>query len=225
MLLKGYQDGNCVEVWERMRNLGYAIRSERIISEVREVADETMRRCRRNIERIGNTLPEFGYDPSIDVPDKFDPDFIGAVERTFGPLPISLVAFWNEVGSIGFSAKSNRDEEHQRQWELGSAITVFGCDQSLRELHHHEKEGRLFEAPLFCDSVASGNEYGVLVPDPRADAVLAPNHEECFGPTLVLHLRRAFENGGFLTPEGSYTETNEEFRLMCRAISARLEPI
>jgi hypothetical protein len=78
------------------------------------VATETMHRVRRNCERIISRLQSFGYvfgtfpdgtrrsytvtpltPPSDDM--RADRE---ELEAEAGPLPLSLVAFWQEVGAI-----------------------------------------------------------------------------------------------------------------------------
>lgn len=59
--LERYQQGECVEVWADLLRLGAEIRHEPLLSEAVEVARETMRRARFNIELLIPRLQAEGY--------------------------------------------------------------------------------------------------------------------------------------------------------------------
>ena len=59
--LERYRSGEYEQVWSEMQVLGPAIRQEPDYSLAREVAAETMRRVRRNCERIVSRLRSAGY--------------------------------------------------------------------------------------------------------------------------------------------------------------------
>jgi hypothetical protein len=108
-LLERYVAGERVAVWDELVALGAAVRDEPIWSEARAVARETMQRARRNIDRLVGKLHAVGY--SFRLPSTFEAagstparDAAARVreaERLVGgPLPLSLAAFYEEVGSV-----------------------------------------------------------------------------------------------------------------------------
>lgn len=57
-----YQAGDRSQVWADMVALGPMIRSDaEMLAEAEEVGRETMRRARRNVERLVEQLPLVGY--------------------------------------------------------------------------------------------------------------------------------------------------------------------
>jgi hypothetical protein len=58
-----YRDGQCREVWTGMTSLGADLRSDDdSLAAATQVARETMRRARRNVERLIERLPSAGYE-------------------------------------------------------------------------------------------------------------------------------------------------------------------
>ena len=59
--LERYQNGEFEQVWNDLQNLGAIIRNHLYYTQAQEVATETMRRVRRNCERIISRLHTLGY--------------------------------------------------------------------------------------------------------------------------------------------------------------------
>src|SRR5687768_17494569 len=59
--LERYQNGEYEQVWKELQDLGEDVRREPYQTQAREVAAETMRRVRRNCERILSRLQAMGY--------------------------------------------------------------------------------------------------------------------------------------------------------------------
>jgi len=112
--LERYINGEYEHVWSELQALGPAVRKEPHYSLAREVAAETMRRVRRNCEMIVSRLRALGYvfgvypdgsrgyytrGPLVPPSGETRAD-CASLEEQVGPLPISLVAFWQEVGSV-----------------------------------------------------------------------------------------------------------------------------
>jgi hypothetical protein len=124
--LDQYQQGACEQVWNELCALGSEIRSDLLYPEALAVAHETMRRVRVNIEllipRLQTIGYEFGYEwlrasdphnaslakwiaeqPAIYTPPSEETERqIVQFERETGLLPLSLRAFYLEVGSVNF---------------------------------------------------------------------------------------------------------------------------
>src|SRR6266700_766572 len=121
-----YQQGACEQVWNELYALGNQIRSDLLYPEALAVAHETMRRVRVNIEllipRLQTIGYEFGYEwlrasdphnaslaewiaeqPAIYAPPSEKIGLkIAQFEQETGLLPLSLRAFYLEVGSVNF---------------------------------------------------------------------------------------------------------------------------
>lgn len=117
--LERYLAGEYQAVWAELQALGATVREESLYSDALDVARETMRRVRHNIEILIPRLEalgyEFGYhwakgsDFPAGTPDRVcvppQPDVartIAELEDRAGALPLSLRAFYEVVGSVNF---------------------------------------------------------------------------------------------------------------------------
>jgi hypothetical protein len=207
--LERYRSGECGRVWKEIQALGAAVRREPHFSPAREVAAETMRRVRRNCERIVARLRSLGYvfgtypDRTRRTPDS-EPltapsEAIRAdcteLESQAGPLPLSLVAFWHEVGSVDLVGMHSK-------WPDGLDPLVVdppeGALSFLCETEEDDDEGEgsawfaaLAPDDLHKDNVSGGDPYGVGLPDASADFVfLNERHGLHFVPYLRLAILR-----------------------------------
>jgi hypothetical protein len=121
--LERYLAGECQKVWNELLAQGAAIRSEPLASDAWTVAEETMRRVRYNIELLIPRLRTLGYrfgeiphDPGW---EEWERDFVKAypvfqppspdtarlleeLEQRVGLLPLSMRAFYLEIGGVNF---------------------------------------------------------------------------------------------------------------------------
>src|SRR4029450_11022334 len=111
--LERYRNREHQQVWNELQALGSAVRREPHYSQAREVATETMRRVSRNCELLVSRLLALNYvcgafpersrrsynaEPLTPPSDAMRAD-CAELEAEAGPLPLSLVAFWHEVGA------------------------------------------------------------------------------------------------------------------------------
>ncbi len=212
--LQRYLNGEHELVWNELQALGPAVRGEPHLSAARAVAAETMCRVRRNCERLVDRLRDAGYVFGI-YPDGSDgyysegplaapSDATGAdvarLEARVGPLPLSLVAFWQEVGSVDLVGMGTSWPEHL------DPLVVDGPNSVLAELDDWEEdqegedepepfEGGLAPDDLHKDNVSGGPPYGVRLPDASADfRFVNERHGLFFVPYLRLAILRW---GGF----------------------------
>lgn len=125
-----------------------------------------------------------------------------AVEKAAGPLPISLTAFWELVGSVDWVGM-------HPSWPTGlDPLVVDPPEACLSELDDRpqilETYGHLevFLAPddLHKDNVSGGAPYSVRLPDPAMDfAFNFERHNLLFVPYLRLAI---LQYGGFPGLEG-----------------------
>src|SRR5688572_6555873 len=112
--LERYRAGEYEQVWNELQSLGSRVRYEPDASQAQAVATETMRRVRRNCERLISRLQSLGYvfgtfpdgtrrsytlEP-LTVPSATLRADCAELAAEAGPLPLSLVTFWQEVGAI-----------------------------------------------------------------------------------------------------------------------------
>ena len=208
-----YRNGEHVEVWDELQALGPAVRGEAHFSQAQQVAAETMRRVKRNCESLASRLRAMGYDfgkypdgsrrtynpPPITPPSKAIRSDCSELETQAGPLPISLVAFWQEVGAVDLVGM-------HRGWPSGLDPLVVdppeGALSFLFDLEGGEADpdGATFFAglapdDLHKDNVSGGDPYGVNLPNPSADFKF---QNERHGLLFVPYLRLAILRwGGF----------------------------
>jgi len=218
--LERYLSGEYHQVWQELQAMGAAALKEPNRAVATQVAHETMRRVGRNCTRLVSRLTALGYrfgiypDGSsgyysmgpLAAPDRDLHSDISALEAAVGPLPLSLVAFWEEVGSVDLVGM-------HPDWPTGldplvvdpPAAGVSELDEMadmLDTLGH-------FEASLAPDDLHKGNisggaPYAVELPNKSADFVLAnESHAMLFVPYLRMAILRY---GGFPGLEGRETE-------------------
>lgn len=207
--LKRYHDGEYERVWEELIALGPDVRQEPHYSEAFEVAAETMRRVRRNCEILVARLQSLGYvfgiypdgttgyysEGPLVPPSGATRDDIAELEEHAGPLPISLVVFWQEVGLVDFVGR-------HPEWGAGLDPLVVIPPVGALSLLYEEDAGEEFEwfaglAPddLHKDNVSGSDPYGVALPNPAADFVfLNESHDLPFVQYLRMSILRW---GGF----------------------------
>lgn len=193
--LERYQNGEYEQVWTELQDLGASIRNEPYYTQALEVSAETMRRVRRNCEQIISKLHTLRYvfgtfpdgkrrsytvAPLTPPSPKIRAD-CDELESEAGPLPLSLVAFWHEVGAVDFVGM-------HRAWptEL-DPLVVDPPEGPLSELYDDDEEVFISLAPdvFHKDNISGGGPYGLELPNPSADFLLMDEgHDLLFVPYL-----------------------------------------
>ena len=208
--LERYQNGEYEQVWKELQDLGASIRNEPYYTQAQEVATETMRRVRRNCERIISHLKTFGYvfgtfpdgkrrsytvQPLTPPSDKMRADR-DELESEAGPLPLSLTAFWQEVGAVDLVGM-------HRSWPDGlDPLVVDPPEGPLSDLYDEGEGVFVGLAPddLHKDNTSGGDPYGLELPNPSADFLFMYERHNLF---FVPYLRLAIlQWGGFPGLEG-----------------------
>ena len=211
--LERYRSGEHQQVWTDLQALGPSVRLEPHYLQAMEVAAETMRRVRRNCGRLVSRLRDLGYvfgtfpdgtrrsfaaEPLLLPSDAIRAD-CAELETQAGPLPLSLVAFWQEVGAVDLVGM-------HPAWPDGlDPLVVDPPEGALAFLFDAEEdEGRsegskwfagLAPDDLHKDNVSGGDPYGVHLPNPSADFTF---FYERHGLLFVPYLRFAILDwGGF----------------------------
>ncbi|HLZ56291.1 MAG TPA: hypothetical protein VKR06_05020 [Ktedonosporobacter sp.] len=232
--LERYLQGECIEVWAELVALDDQVRKEPIFSDAWAVARETMRRVRQNIEVLIPRLRALGYvfvhdqfprergfstqeldwirgnppvrtEPASDIVLKLD-----ALEREVGLLPLSLRAFYQEVGGVNFVG-------WYEDQDVFDPLFVYAFDRGL-------VEGPDEDLPVYSDdwadeyteeeppireeyyqvviapnsyhkmNVSGGSAYAIRIPNATADAVVLNEKHQT---TLVNYLRLCCLYAGF----------------------------
>ena len=208
--LERYQNGEYEQVWKELQELGEGIRKEPYQTQAKEVAAETMRRVRRNCERIISRLRASGYVFGT-YPDGTRRSYLGEpltppsddlqadrqeLESEAGPLPLSLVAFWEEVGAIDLVGM-------HPAWPDGLDPLVVDPPEGALSFLFDEDDGifvGLAPDDLHKDNTSGGDPYGLELPNPSADFLfMYERHNLLFVPYLRLAILRW---GGFPGLEG-----------------------
>lgn len=208
--LERYQNGEYEQVWQELQDLGAGIRNEPYYTQAKDVAKETMRRVRRNCERIILRLQGFGYVfgtypdgtrrsfpvKPLTLPSARMQADIDELESEAGPLPLSLVAFWQEVGSVDLVGM-------RPSWPTGlDPLVVDPPEGPLSDLYDKGEDVFVALAPddLHKDNISGGDPYGLELPNPSADFILMYERHDLF---FVPYLRLAILHwGGFPGLEG-----------------------
>ncbi|MEV4753639.1 hypothetical protein AB0J86_00765 [Micromonospora sp. NPDC049559] len=217
--LERYLRGEHEQVWADLRGLGPDVRDETYLADGRSVAEETMRRVRNNVEVLRTRLDNAGY--RFKEPDRAHlpppPDIavqLDKFERQHGPLPLSLRAFYQIVGTVTFIQSSeqfanwyDRDQRPEPVTPvayLGEydplVVEPLACAQAEWNTEHGKRSW--FLAPDECHKAnySGGMNYNVLLPEAGADFRIYGmiiNEESHFGDWFVGYLRETFRGGGF----------------------------
>jgi hypothetical protein len=121
--LERYLAGEHEPVWAELQALGAEVRAEPLYSDALAVAHETMRRVRHNIElviprlhalgyRFGEIPHAYGWEewereftkayPVFQPPPPATARVLDDLEKRVGVLPLSLRAFYLEIGGVNF---------------------------------------------------------------------------------------------------------------------------
>jgi hypothetical protein len=216
--LDRYRAGEHTQVWNELQSLGAAVRQEPHLSDARAVAAETMQRVRRNCERIIAKLNKAGYrfdiypdgskrhhaPAALVPPSKSTPKDIAELEQEVGAVPLSLVAFWQEVGSVDLVGR------YPSGINGLDPLVVDPPEGPLSEVGMWEGEddnegnfSGLAPDDLHKDNVSGGDPYGIILPNASADFLfLNERHNLHFVPYLQLAILKW---GGFPGLDGSAT--------------------
>jgi hypothetical protein len=212
--LERYREGEHRLVWAELLSYGAKVRQEPLLSEAQAVAEETMSRIAQNILLLVPRLEVIGYrfaEPEYAfVPPGADIKFrLATLERLTGPLPLSLYAWCESVGSVNFVG-SHPDWPDEDDFEtardalvIEPLVNVFdeyvywqwGCAEGMYE----GEQLKCFPMPVSPDefvkaAISAGSSYEILVPNPAMDARLQNEWHET---TFLNYLRIAFRWGGF----------------------------
>lgn len=225
--------------------LGAQIREKPLYSDAWAVARETMRRVQYNLELVAPRLRELGYrfihDQELDKKHatlqeiewiQANPPFrtrpsatigeqLDALERRVGVLPLSVRAFYEEIGGVNFvgwyQGKPLREASLTEEYENAPGgfdpVFVYAFDPDLVE------EGGVWMYPQEDDWLHIGAEdTQTSPPEGRSSLIIAPDvyHKANLsgGPPLEIHLQDAHADAPLLY-ESHQTTFVSYLRLCC----------
>jgi hypothetical protein len=234
--LDRYLAGEQAEVWSDLMALGHEARNSSHFPHAYAVAKETMHRVRQNVENLVARLHAIGYefaDPqAVHVPAATDVrPRIASIEETLGPLPLSLRAFYEVVGSVDFTQADGQLVRHHRpERATATELELLGEEDPLvvdpiwRLEEEFARERTRWGRLYFCFApdefhkagYSGGENYHVWLPDPYADFEIVGMYgiEEPF----VAYLRATFAHGGFR----GRVKVLEEDESKCRKVASSL---
>jgi hypothetical protein len=235
--LERYLAGDCSAVWHELGVQVTSTEATDIILDAQKVAAETMRRVRDNVITIVRELSSIGYkfgqhsrggkregfvapltEPSKEVAAKCE-----NVAELIGPVPLSLQAFWSEIGSVDLRGSCPR-------WPaFTDALMVCSIDDLLSDIEEWRlevSEGAVDDTSQLCFNLspdvfqkdeASGGTYSMMLPDPKMDGVIALQDVEM---PFVEYLRQTLRWGGF----PGFRTLSSEYAEFARKVGTQLLP-
>jgi hypothetical protein len=212
-LYERYAAGDHAAVWSELVARGAAVRSDPFAADALAVAYETMSRVEKNLRIVVSRLVEIGFEFTTpdgarrqvkDVhiaSDSRTAKRLQRFEKSVGPLPLSLRAFYEVVGSVDLIGR-HPSLSPSTGTVAPDPLVVIGIEEALSSIEDDDEgEGALILAPddLHKSNVSGGDPYAIGVPDPAADARLL---NERHGLLFVDYLRLCFRFGGFPGYEG-----------------------
>ena len=195
--LQRYQAGDCERVWAELVAMGEGVRDESVFGDAVAVARETMRRCRMNVETLVAHLRQKNYvfrneelahvAPDFDIREK-----IAGLEREVGPLPLSLCAWYEIVGSADLTGRFEGEGEQSPDplLMLPAGFVLQYDDGNWRR----ERYVMTLSPDYYHKADTSGGPpYSMALPDGAADALVC---DEWHNTTFVNYLRTCFLWGG-----------------------------
>lgn len=218
--LARYEAGEYAAWGELVRHSLFVSQHADARAEARAVAEALMRRVRQNVDAVRATLKQAGAKLADEQPPA-SPQALERLVKSTGPLPVSLAAFWNVVGSIDLLPPYSRDDDDDGYGPCSleaegislialDPLSVYGpdadrvvddYDDALED--GDEDEVELMSVPLAPDflhkqNISGGSSYKVLLPPTNVFDALDPDVlDEAHETTLVGYLRACFEYGGF----------------------------
>ena len=217
----------------RLQALGYGFRTEAVSAErmeanmERALSMEIPRSSRHTemlgmVDRLRGMLGEAlaasksrSRDTSIraHLPPAADTwKLLRRLEKQAGPLPLSLRAFYEIVGSVdllGFHPSLAPRPEESAGAPCPDQLVVFSLDDIIQDLdawsEDQDEDDDAFHVPIAPDELhkadtSGGSPYEIAVPCLDADAVLENERHDL---PFVSYLRLCFEWGGFPGYAGS----------------------
>lgn len=205
--LSEYRAGAYAEVWSAIAAAGAAVRTDPgRWRAAKDVARETMRRARLNVEAIHSRLLSEGYQFSHPEIALIDPEPDGStrldqIEEEVGPIALSLRCWIEEVGSVNLIGT-----HPEWSYEYADPLVVESTAADIRAERDERAAAGWFDdedgfpLPLAPDylhkaDTSGGAPYSMWIPEPGGDGAWL--YDDFHTGTFVDYLRSAFSLAGF----------------------------
>jgi hypothetical protein len=212
----GYEN---TRIWAELTSLGSDIRHEPLFADAKAVAHETMSRAKHNIEILIDRLQtldyQFLYPKEARIPP--DQESIAALETfeaTYGPLPLSIRAWYEVVGTVCFMGShptlsyldsSTRTTSSPFYSDpivinpLKDPPIIFYADMVF-DFTGEDTNDPPYSIWLGPDAIQKANMSGggptmIMIPNPAMDGPLIS--EQWDGELFINYLRQCFHWGAF----------------------------
>lgn len=228
--LQRYQSGEREEVWAELQSMGERILEVGIKDDAWAVACETMRRARVNVETIYARLNAQGYvfeeqDWAWIPAAPTDVDTVRNIESLVGPMPLSLRAWYEIVGSVWWTGRHPAWESFGPDTDA-LVVTPVGhildeCNEWLEDHEErYEEYSQFFHVQISPDrlhkaNISGGPPYAIACGTPCADAQVK---EESRRIHFVPYLRICFQHGGFPGLDGYMDAENEVLKNLTQGL-------
>ncbi|MEZ6134913.1 MAG: hypothetical protein R3C53_08395 [Pirellulaceae bacterium] len=213
--LKRYVNGEHLETWAELVNLGSEVYQMRYFDDAVAICREVVDRSLKNLESLKKTLLDLGYmfehgEACLKVHQKNNFDELLEVQSSLGTFPIILQAWYERIERVDFS--QNRTQTRQPNDESPLSVNGLGYGSIIQ--FNSIKESLRLRAELIAERIEDGEEpaellsffptggfgsnsmpKGVQLPSQEVDGIL---YNEGFGDIrFVDELRMIFGAGGF----------------------------
>lgn len=210
--LNRYLNGEYVQVWSELLELGESVRQEPIFSDALAVTQETMARAKANIELLIPRLTEIGFQffaPEMvyGLPKQKDLDCLRELEVQVGSIPISMRICYENIGFVLLMGAHPGWMNYLTKDFLIDPLVILPIESGLEDLQEWkwrketfgDKVNGGFQFPLSPDiyhksNISGGEPYSIRLPNAAIDAPLIG---ERHNTTFVDYLRICFKWGGF----------------------------
>jgi hypothetical protein len=235
--LERYQEAEYLSVWAELVGLGPAVRDEPAYTDARAVAQEMMTRARYNVSLLVERLKAIDYrfvkpDRVWVPPDAQQLSTLDALERHYGPFPLSIRMWCEIVGSVNFMGAHPKLSRHpdcdwggsdqlkcygdplvvwtpagQHQGLVSFYLNQTGSDEEEAEMEAEMPPPYRLEIGLSAINKAGqsgGGGVDMLVPNAAFDAPLIDSDDYWTGTWFVPYIRACFKWGGFPGLKGDW---------------------
>ncbi len=195
---------------KRRSNTIRILRSPEYRKEIVERAEQARQATIQSLDGAGRRAKRPLKDPTVwSVPGKNTAKDLDQLERLAGgPLPLSLRAWYQEVGGVsllGWHSLLSPNSDEPNSDVCPDPLMIEPLNLVIRQFREEEFEGQAY-VYLAPDDVTKGGSggagpYGMRVPDASADGGFAVVGSRK-GPSFINYLRGAFKWGGFPGWEG-----------------------
>ncbi|CPS44485.1 hypothetical protein [Mycobacteroides abscessus] len=219
-----YRNGETVEVWRDLWQLGSRVREPRYLEDATEVAYTMAIRARRNIELIADRLVDSGFVAHTNDSERksrvpFIPAgedsrvFVAQLTEKLGPIPLTVASWIEFVGDVWLVGSHPRWPGIHQSDPL---VVEFECAYSGgHSVAYSYYEGEYEEwlksgigsfqmdfAPdrLHKANISGDEPYGIFVPDACVDGTVNMGGRRM---SFVSYLNWVFKAGGFPLGDGA----------------------